>query len=86
MASLSSDHIILHEHNFEKDFFDLKTGKLGEILLKFTNYNVKLAIIGDFGKYESKSLKAYIYESNVLRDYLFVNSLEDVKRIWSNVG
>lgn len=84
MASASSDHLILHEHHFEKDFFDLSTRIAGEVLQKFTNYHVKLAIIGDFGKFESKSLKDFIYESNKRGDYLFVGSLEDVKRIWEN--
>lgn len=83
MANNDSDHLVLHEHNFEKDFFDLSTRKLGEILQKFTNYQVKLAIIGDFEKYPSQSLKAFIYESNLRRNYLFLNSLEEVKKIWS---
>ncbi len=84
MANSPSNMIVLYEHNFEKEFFDLRTQKLGEILQKFTNYFVKLAIIGDFDKYSSESLKAFIYESNKGTNYLFVKSLEDVKEIWSN--
>lgn len=84
MASVSSDHLILHEHNFERDFFDLSTRIAGEILQKFTNYHVKLAIIGDFTKFKSKSLKDFIYESNKRGDYLFVGSIEEVKKIWEN--
>lgn len=83
MANVSTNYIVLHEHNFEKEFFDLKTGVLGEVLLKCTNYRVYLAIIGDFSQYESKALKAFIYESNKHRDYLFVSSLDEVKKIWS---
>jgi len=30
------------------DFFDLSTGLAGEILQKFVNYHVKIAIVGDF--------------------------------------
>lgn len=84
MASASSDHLILHEYNFERDFFDLSTRIAGEILQKFTNYRVKLAIIGDFTKFKSKSLKDFIYESNKRGDYLFVGSIEEVKKIWEN--
>lgn len=84
MANIPSDHIILHQHNFEKDFFDLQNGKLGEILQKFTNYFVKLAIIGDFNTFESKSLKAFIFESNQRRNFLFIDSIDEVKKIWSN--
>jgi len=82
MATVSSDRIILHEHNFEKDFFDLSTRIAGEVLQKFTNYHVKLAIIGDFRKFPSKSLKDFIYESNKNGQYLFVDSIEEVIKIW----
>ncbi|PHD99048.1 hypothetical protein COF43_15045 [Bacillus toyonensis] len=47
-----------------EDFFDLKTGLAGDILQKFINYKVKIAIVGDFSMYTSKSLKDFIYECN----------------------
>ena len=52
--------IVLYEKNINPDFFDLKTGLAGDILQKFSTYNVQLAIIGDFTKYNSKSLKDFI--------------------------
>jgi hypothetical protein len=42
----------------------LKIRLAGEILQKFINYGVKIAIIGDFSGYSSKSLKDFIYECN----------------------
>ncbi len=77
------DYIVLHDYNFEKDVFDLSTRKMGVILQKFTNLQVKLAIIGDFTKYKSTTLKDFIYESNNYGDYLFVLSVEEAKKIWS---
>lgn len=56
--------IILHERNLKEDFFDLRSGFAGEILQKFSTYQMKLAIIGEFDKYKSKSLHAFIVESN----------------------
>ncbi|ARC28011.1 DUF4180 domain-containing protein [Bacillus toyonensis] len=47
-----------------EDFFDLKTRLAGDILQKFINYKVKIAIVGDFSMYTSKSLKDFIYECN----------------------
>lgn len=79
---VDSDFIVLQEHYFENDFFDLSTRKLGEIMQKFTNYRIKLAIIGDFARYKSKSLHDFIYESNKHGDYLFVSSIDEVKRMW----
>jgi hypothetical protein len=57
-------NIIIEERHVVADFFNLRTGIAGEILQKFSNYKVKLAIIGDYSKYDSKSLRDFIYESN----------------------
>jgi hypothetical protein len=56
--------IIIHERNLHPDFFQLKSGLAGDILQKFSNYKVRLAIIGDFSKYKSKSLHDLIRECN----------------------
>jgi hypothetical protein len=58
------NRIIVREKNLHPDFFKLYTGLAGEILQKFSTYNFKLAIIGDFSKYSSKNLQAFIRESN----------------------
>ncbi|SDR05823.1 protein of unknown function [Chryseobacterium soldanellicola] len=70
------DKVIIYERNITPDFFDLKTKIAGEILQKFSNYRVRLAIVGDFSKYESKSMKDFIYESNKTRHINFVETLE----------
>jgi hypothetical protein len=69
------DKIIIHEKNITKDFFDLSTGVAGEILQKFSNYRVRLAIVGDFSKYPSKSLHDFIAESNKRGHVNFVASV-----------
>ena len=61
---LDCDKIIIHENNLHKDFFRLSTGLAGDILQKFSNYRVRLAIVGDFSKYSSKSLQDFIRECN----------------------
>ena len=71
--------LIIKEENITADFFDLKTKIAGDILQKFSNYKVQLAIVGDFSKYNSKSLKDFIYESNKHKQINFVNSIEDAK-------
>ena len=72
-----ADKIIIREHQIASEFFDLKTRLAGEILQKFSNYKVQLAIVGDFTKYKSKSLNDFIFESNKTGHILFVNSLEN---------
>ena len=68
--------IIIHESNLHKDFFNLKTRLAGDILQKFSNYRVKCAIVGDFSKYESKSLQDFIRESNRRGMIFFTDKLE----------
>ena len=71
------DRLILHEKNLTPDFFNLKNGMAGEILQKFSNYRMRLAIVGDLSKYASKSLKDFIYESNKAGHINFVHSTDE---------
>ena len=64
------------------EFFDLKTGLAGEILQKFTNYEFKLAIVGNFETVQSKSLRDFIFESNRAKRYLFVASQQEALDIY----
>jgi len=68
------DALILHEQNFSSAFFTRKSGLAGEVLHKFSNYSIRLAIVGDFTRYSSKSLSQFMYESNSGRNILFVPS------------
>ena len=68
--------LIIHKSTLCPDFFDLKTGFAGEILQKFSNYRMKLAIIGDFSEVKSKSLRDFIRESNKRGTINFVDSIE----------
>jgi hypothetical protein len=69
------NRIIIREQNLNPDFFRLHTGFAGEMLQKFSTYNFKLAIIGDFSKYKSKSLQDFIRESNGGNRIYFVENL-----------
>jgi hypothetical protein len=71
--------MIIREEHLLPEFFDLKTGIAGEILQKFSNYRTQLAIVGDFSKYTSKSLRDFIYESNKGGRIFFGSSVEEAK-------
>ena len=51
---------------FPPEFFILSTGLAGEILQKWTNYQIRAAIFGDFSQHTStsKPLRDFIFESN----------------------
>lgn len=72
-----SECVIMRESHFSPLFFDLKTGLAGDILQKFSNYKMRLFIIGDFSKFLSKSLQDFIRESNKYKLMNFVSSLEE---------
>ena len=78
------DKVLIYEKNITPDFFELKTGIAGEILQKFSNYRVRLSIVGDFSKYTSKSLHQFIYESNKAGHVNFITSKEEALKILSN--
>lgn len=64
--------IIIDKSAICEDFFCLSTKIAGEILQKFINYHVRIAIVGDFSAYTSRSLKDFIYESNNGKDVFFL--------------
>lgn len=70
------DRLIIHEKNIIPEFFDLKNGMAGEILQKFSNYRVHLAIVGQFTQHTGKSITDFIRESNKYGHIVFVNTLE----------
>ena len=74
-----ADSVILRAEHLDPAFFDLKTRLAGEILQKFSNYRMKLAIVGDFSVYNSKSLRDFIFESNKQGRINFVPSMEEAR-------
>ncbi|MDO4719582.1 MAG: DUF4180 domain-containing protein [Peptostreptococcaceae bacterium] len=68
------NRFIIGKGNLAEDFFHLSNKIAGGILQKLINYRMKLAIIGDFSKYDSKALKDFIYECNNGKDIFFVEN------------
>jgi hypothetical protein len=72
-----AEKMIIHKHNLPDGFFNLKTRLAGEVLQKFSTYNQKLAIVGDFSAYNSKSLHDFIRESNRVKRIVFVSTVDE---------
>lgn len=79
------DGIILYERNITHDFFDLQTKLAGEILQKFSNYRTRLVIVGDWSKYTSRSLEAFITESNRGKTVNFSSSPTEALKLLSRI-
>ena len=66
------DAVSINKSAFCDEFFDLKTGIAGEVMQKFVNYHMRLAVIGDFSGYTSRALGNFIRESNEGSHIFFV--------------
>ncbi len=69
--------LIVPKECLPEDFFRLGTGFAGEVLQKFSNYNMKIAVTGDFSGYKSQSLRDFIYECNKGNRVFFKASAEE---------
>jgi len=74
---LGAERVVLQKAHLHPSFFDLKSGLAGEVLQKFSNYRMQLAIVGDFSHYTSQSLQDFIQESNRQGRVHFVGTLDE---------
>ena len=74
---VGTKNIVIDKRLIKEDFFILSSGFAGEILQKFMNYHVKVAVYGDYSHYTSRPLKDFIYESNHGKDFFFVSTKEE---------
>lgn len=77
--------LILPKEALDEDFFRLSTGLAGEVLQKFVNYDMKVAVVGDFSRYTSKPLRDFLRESNRGSTVLFVNTEAEALEKWSKM-
>lgn len=79
--SLKAEMVVIPAERLTDDFFDLRTQVAGEIVQKFANYRMRLAIVGDIGHRvgESDSLSAWVAEANTGKDLWFCPTFDDLK-------
>lgn len=78
-----SSAVIIYSDSFSPEFYDLRSGVAGEILQKFSNYRMKLAIVGDFSHLTGKSWRDFIRESNRGSALSFVSSFDEAINLLS---
>ena len=72
--------IAVNKEMFDYTFFDLSSGLLDETVKKLVDAGFRLAIVGDFPSYASKSFQDFIYEKNWGRHLYFVSDEEEALR------
>ena len=75
-----ADRLVIPASRLSADFFKLATGLAGGILQKCTNYDFRVAVVGDISRYTEKSgpLRDFISESNNRGDVRFLNALSEL--------
>ncbi len=71
------DRMIVDKDVLAKGFFIPSTCLAGDVLQKYINYKMKIAIVGDYSSHTSKPLKDFMYESNRGKDIFFLSSMEE---------
>ncbi|RKT81999.1 protein of unknown function [Saccharopolyspora antimicrobica] len=76
-ASYGGELVALPVSRLDARFFKLSSGFAGDVMQKFVNYHVKLAIIGDISEHleSSSALRALVRESNRAKHVWFLPDL-----------
>lgn len=64
------------------EFFELRSGILGEMAQKFVNYRLRLVIVGDISEHVARSdaLRDFVYETNRGNQLWFVADAAELER------
>jgi hypothetical protein len=75
-----ADVVAVPAARLDERFFQLHSGLAGEIMQKFVNYRMRLAVVGDISAHveASDALRDLVTESNRGRHIWFVRDLDDL--------
>jgi hypothetical protein len=78
--SANAERVVLPVERLTPEFFRLSSGLAGEALQKFTNYHLRVAIVGDISAYTETSgpLRDFVRESNRRGDVRFLASAAEL--------
>ncbi|WP_072690931.1 DUF4180 domain-containing protein [Rhodococcus marinonascens] len=75
---LGAEVVAVPAYRLDERFFSLSTGFAGEIMQKFVNYRLRLAVVGDISRHleASAALRALVHESNTADHVWFLPDIE----------
>jgi Domain of unknown function (DUF4180) len=83
-ACWGMDGVILHESDLSSNFFDLRTGLLGELFQKCTNYELRLAMVLLEPALHGERFSELIHEHRTHKLIQFFVSIDEAKT-WLSV-
>lgn len=77
-AFLGAEAVAVPASRLDERFFELGTRFAGEVMQKFVNYRMRLAVVGDISRHveASPALRALVHESNRASHIWFVADLD----------
>jgi hypothetical protein len=75
-----ADIVAVPAARLDDRFFTLRTGLAGEVMQKFTNYRLRLVVVGDISAQvaASTALRDLVFESNRGHQVWFVTDLDEL--------
>ncbi|MBB2915511.1 hypothetical protein FHS43_006832 [Streptosporangium becharense] len=76
---LGADWVVVPAGRFDDDFFRLRTRVAGEIVQKFVNYRMGIAVLGDISRHTaaSSALRDFVREANRGTQVWFTPDIDD---------
>ncbi|MFJ6195607.1 DUF4180 domain-containing protein [Micromonospora sp. NPDC092111] len=73
--------VVLPVRRLAAEFFTLRTGVAGELVQKFVNYRLRLAVVGDISGHVDRStaLRDFVIEANRGDQLWFVDTLAELE-------
>ncbi|SCF18825.1 protein of unknown function (DUF4180) [Micromonospora matsumotoense] len=73
--------VVLPVRRLAVEFFTLRTGVAGEVVQKFVNYRLRLAVVGDISGHVTRStaLRDFVVEADRGRQLRFVDTLAELE-------
>jgi len=78
-ACIGSADLILTENDLPHEFFDLRSGFAGELFQKFTNYQLRVAIVLPDPNLYGERFSELAYEHRFHNGIRFVSSIDKAK-------
>jgi PadR family transcriptional regulator, regulatory protein AphA len=72
-----TNFVLFYAGNFDKDFFDLKTGLAGQVLLKLSNYQIHAAAVIPANQIGTGRFYEMVIETNRRNDFRIYQNQED---------
>jgi PadR family transcriptional regulator, regulatory protein AphA len=71
------DAVLLYDSNLPVEFFDLKSGLAGKVLLKLSNYSVRAAVVASPERIGHGRLYEFVLETNRGKEFGVLSNRED---------